>query len=270
MNWQSLTGGPNGIVEHPAAVVLRARVQGGRRNVRGFLRHSSHRRIHRLIFLYYIILVLALLTNWVDVRLRRLPIGRAWEALREDEIACRSLGINTDQHQADGVRHRRRCSAGSPARSSPRGRASSSPESFVFMESGDHPGDRRARRHGQPDRRRPGRARHDRRHRAAPRPRLLKRYSDARSSIADEYRIMLFGIAMVAIMLGGHAGSLHPTARSLRERKADRRGSGQGGARMSAGAPPCSRGRASDHAVRRPDRRRRSLVHGRARARSPR
>ena len=29
------------------------------------------------------------------MRLRRLPIGRAWEALREDEIACRSLGINT-------------------------------------------------------------------------------------------------------------------------------------------------------------------------------
>ncbi len=28
-------------------------------------------------------------------RLRKLPIGRAWEALREDEIACRSLGINT-------------------------------------------------------------------------------------------------------------------------------------------------------------------------------
>jgi branched-chain amino acid transport system permease protein len=31
----------------------------------------------------------------VTIRLRRLPIGRAWEALREDEIACRSLGINT-------------------------------------------------------------------------------------------------------------------------------------------------------------------------------
>ena len=29
------------------------------------------------------------------MRLRRLPIGRAWEALREDEIACRALGINT-------------------------------------------------------------------------------------------------------------------------------------------------------------------------------
>src|SRR5262249_49560313 len=31
----------------------------------------------------------------VTRRLRQLPIGRAWEALREDEIACRSLGINT-------------------------------------------------------------------------------------------------------------------------------------------------------------------------------
>lgn len=51
--------------------------------------------IHRTIFLFYLILVLALITNVVTIRLRRLPIGRAWEALREDEIACRSLGVNT-------------------------------------------------------------------------------------------------------------------------------------------------------------------------------
>ncbi|MBK5962045.1 branched-chain amino acid ABC transporter permease [Rhodoplanes elegans] len=51
--------------------------------------------IYRGMFLYYIILALALLTAFVTVRLRRLPIGRAWEALREDEIACRSLGIDT-------------------------------------------------------------------------------------------------------------------------------------------------------------------------------
>src|SRR5258706_10382923 len=51
--------------------------------------------LYRTIFLYYLILALALLTNFVTIRLRRLPIGRAWEALREDEIACRSLGINT-------------------------------------------------------------------------------------------------------------------------------------------------------------------------------
>jgi branched-chain amino acid transport system permease protein len=51
--------------------------------------------LYRTIFLFYVILGLALLTNWVTLRLRRLPLGRAWEALREDEIACRSLGINT-------------------------------------------------------------------------------------------------------------------------------------------------------------------------------
>jgi len=51
--------------------------------------------VHRTIFLYYLILGLALLTAYVTVRLRRLPVGRAWEALREDEIACRALGINT-------------------------------------------------------------------------------------------------------------------------------------------------------------------------------
>jgi branched-chain amino acid transport system permease protein len=48
----------------------------------------------RVIFLYFVILVLALITNFFTLRLRRLPIGRAWEALREDEIACRALGIN--------------------------------------------------------------------------------------------------------------------------------------------------------------------------------
>ena len=51
--------------------------------------------LYRTIFLFYVIVALALLTNWVTLRLRRLPLGRAWEALREDEIACRSLGINT-------------------------------------------------------------------------------------------------------------------------------------------------------------------------------
>ena len=51
--------------------------------------------MHRIIFLYYLILALALVTNFVTMRLRKLPVGRAWEALREDEIACRSLGINT-------------------------------------------------------------------------------------------------------------------------------------------------------------------------------
>jgi branched-chain amino acid transport system permease protein len=57
--------------------------------------HLPFTPVYRTIFLYYVILALALLTCYVTVRLRRLPVGRAWEALREDEIACRSLGINT-------------------------------------------------------------------------------------------------------------------------------------------------------------------------------
>ncbi|MFQ5937679.1 MAG: branched-chain amino acid ABC transporter permease, partial [Acidiferrobacterales bacterium] len=50
--------------------------------------------IDRIIFLYYVILILGLVTNLFTLRIRRLPVGRAWEALREDETACRSLGIN--------------------------------------------------------------------------------------------------------------------------------------------------------------------------------
>ncbi|MFI4999313.1 MAG: high-affinity branched-chain amino acid ABC transporter permease LivM [Reyranellales bacterium] len=50
--------------------------------------------IQRVIYLYYIILLLAFVTNWFTLRIRKLPIGRAWEALREDEVACRALGIN--------------------------------------------------------------------------------------------------------------------------------------------------------------------------------
>src|SRR6516165_7680679 len=37
---------------------------------------------------------MALITNFFTLRIRRLPLGRAWEALREDEIACCALGIN--------------------------------------------------------------------------------------------------------------------------------------------------------------------------------
>src|SRR5262249_18490096 len=52
-------------------------------------------QLYRTLVLYYLMLVLVVLTAFVTTRLRRLPMGRAWEALREDEIACRSLGINT-------------------------------------------------------------------------------------------------------------------------------------------------------------------------------
>src|SRR5690606_28320676 len=50
--------------------------------------------MHRIIFLFYVVLAFALIANAFILRIRKLPIGRAWEALREDEIACRSLGRN--------------------------------------------------------------------------------------------------------------------------------------------------------------------------------
>ncbi len=94
LNWQSLTGGPNGIsgIPRPSFFGLPFNSSENGFAATFGLPFSA---THRVVFLYYLILALALLTNWVTLRLRRLPIGRAWEALREDEIACRALGINT-------------------------------------------------------------------------------------------------------------------------------------------------------------------------------
>lgn len=96
-NWESVTGGPNGIsgIERPSFFGLSFKMvppegQTGFAEFFG-LEYSAD---HRVIFLYFLILALALLTNLFTLRIRRLPAGRAWEALREDEIACRSLGIN--------------------------------------------------------------------------------------------------------------------------------------------------------------------------------
>jgi branched-chain amino acid transport system permease protein len=90
--------------------------------------------IYRTIFLYYLILALALITAAVTLRLRRLPIGRAWEALREDEIACRSLGINTTNTKltafATGAMFAGFAGSFFAAR-----QGFISPESFTFMES---------------------------------------------------------------------------------------------------------------------------------------
>ena len=95
INWVSLTNGPNGIsdIPRPTLFGLAFSMDGGPGTVGGFF-NIEPEVIQRIIFLYYVILGLALLTNWVSLRLRRMPLGRAWEALREDEVACRSLGIN--------------------------------------------------------------------------------------------------------------------------------------------------------------------------------
>ncbi|MGF1651095.1 MAG: high-affinity branched-chain amino acid ABC transporter permease LivM [Hyphomicrobiaceae bacterium] len=94
LNWTEFTGGPNGLSSIPRPDFFGLQFsRTGENTFHGFfgLEFST---LHRIIFLYYLILILALITNFVTIRLRRLPIGRAWEALREDEIACKSLGIN--------------------------------------------------------------------------------------------------------------------------------------------------------------------------------
>lgn len=97
LNWQEFTGGPNGLHSIPRPSFFGfpftpAAPEG--QTAFHELFNIDFDPQHRITFLYYLILALALITNFVTMRLRRLPVGRAWEALREDEIACRSLGIN--------------------------------------------------------------------------------------------------------------------------------------------------------------------------------
>jgi branched-chain amino acid transport system permease protein len=97
LNWAPFTGGPNGISEVPRPSFFGLPfARSAPESVTTFheffgLEFSPDQRV---IFIYFVILTLALVTNLFTLRLRKLPIGRAWEALREDEIACRALGIN--------------------------------------------------------------------------------------------------------------------------------------------------------------------------------
>jgi len=133
LNWYWFTGGPNGIggIPRPSFFGLDFTPGPGGFAATFGLKFSG---LHRIIFLYYLILTLALITNFVTIRLRRLPIGRAWEALREDEIACRSLGINTVNTKltafALGAMF-----AGFAGSFFATRQGFISPESFVFMES---------------------------------------------------------------------------------------------------------------------------------------
>lgn len=96
-NLNVLTGGPDGIGNIPRPTLFG--LEFGRRASEGNATFHEFFDIdysgeHAVIFLYLLGLALVVLILFVINRLQRMPLGRAWEALREDEIACRSLGLN--------------------------------------------------------------------------------------------------------------------------------------------------------------------------------
>jgi len=95
-NWLAVTGGPNGLpVPAPTFFGLEfSRIaKFGGTPFHEFMGWEYNTNM-KFLFLYVVLfLVLAFMIFWI-YRLRTMPMGRAWEALREDEIACRSLGIN--------------------------------------------------------------------------------------------------------------------------------------------------------------------------------
>lgn len=96
-NLTDITGGPRGIGSIPKPTLFN--LEFARRAPEGTQTFHDYFGIafnsnHRVIFLYLLALVLVLITLFVINRLMRMPIGRTWEAMREDEIACRALGLN--------------------------------------------------------------------------------------------------------------------------------------------------------------------------------
>ncbi|MUM76671.1 branched-chain amino acid ABC transporter permease [Pseudodesulfovibrio sp. F-1] len=75
-NWMALTNGPNGILGIP------------RPDFFGY-------NFASLSSLYYVILGIAVFTVLAVYRLNHSRIGRAWEAIREDETAAELMGVNT-------------------------------------------------------------------------------------------------------------------------------------------------------------------------------
>ncbi len=128
------------------------------------------------------------------MRMRRLPLGRAWDALREDEIACKSAWYQPHRHQADRPLRSGACFAGFAGAFFATRRGFISPESFTFHQIRHHPGHRGAGRHGQPDGHRAGGFG------LVGLPEWFREF--------EQYRMLAFGGAMVLIMLWRPQGLL--------------------------------------------------------------
>ena len=86
-NWMSLTNGPNGLLGiKPPGLWIPVFSDGLA------LQHIWLKKLH---LLYYVILLLCIVTIVAVRRLNFSRIGRAWEAIREDETAAELMGVNT-------------------------------------------------------------------------------------------------------------------------------------------------------------------------------
>jgi branched-chain amino acid transport system permease protein len=77
-NWNDFSFGPSGIANIP------------RPGIPGLSMSLSQ----SAIFIYFLMLALTAFTIFVVRRLQDSRIGRAWVALREDEVACQAMGID--------------------------------------------------------------------------------------------------------------------------------------------------------------------------------
>ena len=77
-NWNSFSQGPSGIANIPRPGFFGMEMTFG----------------EGITYIYYIVLFLVLITIFVVNRLQNSRLGRAWLALREDEIACQAMGID--------------------------------------------------------------------------------------------------------------------------------------------------------------------------------
>ncbi|SDI03488.1 high-affinity branched-chain amino acid ABC transporter permease LivM [Pseudomonas panipatensis] len=95
-NWLSFTGGPNGMpVPSPTFFGLEfgKRAKEGGTPIHEFL-GVEYNQNFKFLFIYIVLFLVVLLVLYIKHRLTRMPVGRAWEALREDEVACRAMGLN--------------------------------------------------------------------------------------------------------------------------------------------------------------------------------
>ncbi len=96
-NETDITGGPNGIGSIPKptlfGLTFDRRAPEGAQTFHEFF-NMEYDPALKVIVLYVVALLLVAVALFAVNRLIRMPIGRAWEALREDEIACRALGLS--------------------------------------------------------------------------------------------------------------------------------------------------------------------------------